>query len=42
MQKVTSFSMKDCLSLQSLRWKVFNEERGPVERDEEIYVNADK
>ena len=40
MQKITGFSMKDCLSLPDLRLKYFNSLR--TEEDEPIYTFNDK
>ena len=40
MEKITGFSMKDCLSLPGLGWKYFNSLR--TEEDEPIYTYNDK
>ena len=40
MEKITEFSMKDCLSLPGLGWKYFNSLR--TEEDEPIYSYNDK
>ena len=40
MEKITGFSMKDCLSLPGLGWKCFNSLR--TEDDEPIYTYNDK
>ena len=40
MEEITSFSMKDCLSLPGLEWKYFNSLR--TEEDEPIYTYDDK
>ena len=40
MEEITGFSMKDCLSLPGLGWKIFNSLR--TEEDEPIYTYNDK
>ena len=40
MEEITGFSMKDCLSLPGLGWKLFNSLR--IVEDELIYTYTDK